>query len=438
MTDNNRLARYKGRAALRNITENVRCFDCGRRSVLPGGNVELRRNSDGVAGFAGLFTCGKVWLCPVCNSKVMARRALEIGCALAWAHSQGLHVIWGSLTCRHTSQTALIESVSVQRAGWKALVSSHTWRTANATSRVAHLEHSDRCPWVCNFADAHVCGPDAGCEYACTRVYDTVQKMNSIGNPAGGRVGYIRAAELTIGANGFHPHFHPLILFRGTEQEAEWFAADVVSEWVLGVENSGGEAQRDGAQQLKVVSGAAVYEALTGYVTKSTYNYAGLALEAVWSQGKTGRGRVRGTVAHWTLLAAIEQGLSDEAGQWLELEEAMNGHRMITWSRGLRDFAGLNDEEDDATIAAKDIGSKDDAVIVITAAGWVGLRDNPVGLSMVLDVLSEHGWEKLGVLLDFLGIEWVTVDDLADVGDPVHREHANTGRDQEFADVSSF
>lgn len=437
MTDDTRHERFLGRAALRTVTADPRCFDCGRRSVRPGGGVEVRKRADGVVGFAGVFTCGKVWLCPVCNSKIAARRAIEIGVALAWAQREGLQVIWGSLTCRHTSASPLLQLLTIQKAAWRALVSSAPWRKANATQQVAHVEHSNACPWVCNFD--HVCeGESSGCEFYCPRVYDTVQRKSAAGVLANGRVGYIRAAELTIGRNGYHPHFHPIILYRGAVVEAEAFAADCVEAWVAGVGSAGGDAIAEGGQRLRVVKGVEVFDALNGYVTKSTYNYAALGLEAVWSQSKNGRGRIKETASHWTLLVAIAQGLADEAGQWVELETALAGHRMITWSRGLRDFAGLNDEADDETVAAEDVGDSTDAVCVITAAGWVHLRDNPDALALVLNTLQAHGWAELRALLDFYGIEWATVEDLADTFDDANAGFARDQRDREYAAASSW
>jgi hypothetical protein len=230
-----------------------------------------------------------------------------------------------------------------------------------------------------------------------------------------GRVGYIRAAEVTIGANGWHPHFHPIIMVRGSRQLAEQIAAEVVQLWVHGVEAAGGEARGYGAQQLRVLDGAAVHDALAGYVTKQTYEAASfapdkLALEMVWSQGKAGRGRANSTASHWSLLAGIAQGLADEAGRWNELEAATEGHRMISWSRGLRAFAGLGAESTDEDEAAREVGTREDSVCFITADGWRSIRDAPELLALLLDVLEASGWDGLKVLLDSYGIEYFQLE----------------------------
>lgn len=402
---------------------------------MAGGNVTMRRTEsvDGgkaLVGFAGVFTCGSVWICPVCNAKIMAKRGLEIGVMLAWAQRAGLQTIWGALTCRHNEFDSLKWLIDLQRDAWRQVSKSRAWRDWNATQRVDHVEHSDRCKWVCKF-DCVEHGDS--CEWVCLRKYETIERVDADGIKVDGRVGYIRAAELNIGANGWHPHFHPIILVRGTVQEAQWYADDIVAEWVEAVEDMGGEARSQGANGLRVLTDLEVFDALTGYVSKQTYNAQKLATEVVWSQGKTGRGRAKETLPHWSLLHSIEQGLVDEVDKWNELEEAMTGVRMVTFSRGLRDFAGLNAEQDDEEVAAEEVGTKADTVVVISAEGWIQVRDRPDVLGLLLDALEEHGWDGLKELLDFFGIEYAVPDDLSDMGGSFHESQADRERASEYA-----
>lgn len=373
----------------------------------PGGNVSVRFVQQGtrkVVGYAGLATCGRVWLCPVCNAKVMATRAVEIGAVLTWAVLAGLQVGWGALTVRHNAFTSLRGLITIERNAWRHVVRAPWWQKSNATKGVPH-QHVD------------------GCKDDCDRKIDTVDLGKK------GRVGYIRAAELTIGDNGWHPHFHPIVLLRMDADDAQRYLDRMVDRWVEGVELAGGEARRQGGQQMKVLRGVQVFEELSAYVTKATYDNARsdkglskLALETVWSQSKNGRGRVKGTVSHWTLLAAIEAGLADEASRWLELEEEIQGHRMITWSRGLRALAGLGEEKTDEEEAAREVGSQEDTVAVITANGWHRIKDDPAVLALILDTLEASGPGALAAVLDAHGIEWTTFEGLADVGSVVNDE----------------
>jgi hypothetical protein len=374
-----RTLRLKGRHALRAITYDARCFDCGREPS--GVAVSMRRTNESVVGFAGLVSCGRVWLCPVCNAKVMAVRAIEIGLILAWASAEGYQVIWGSLTVRHNAASDLGDLLRIQREAWRLLVSSKPWRNASSTSTVAHVH-------------TLACGP------VCERKRETILL------PQLGRVGYIRAAELTIGANGWHPHIHPLIFVKGSRELAEKIAQQTVDGWVIGVGLAGGEAEGYGAQQLKVINPEDSWELIAGYMTKQTYDHSKMALEAVWSQGKKGRGRALETVAHWDLLARIETGDMDVIDRWYQLEDAIPGHRMLSMSRGLRSFAHVADEVDDETIAAQEVGSSTDDVCFISPDGWRGIRDRPEVLGQLLEVLAASGWPGLRVLLEFYQVDY--------------------------------
>lgn len=371
-----RSGRYFGRANLHRVSNVKSCRECGRVTVAPGGLVGVRATSSfasaggGItSGYAGLSTCGRIWLCPVCNSKVMAYRAIEIGSVLSWAAEQGHLVIWGSLTVRHNRGDGLRDLIDIQRGAWRRVVQSKLWK------RWATSEGGDR-------------------------------------------VGYIRASEITVGANGWHPHFHPIIIVKGDRVRAVWFAQELERLWVDAVEAEGGNAMRgNGSQKLSVLTGADSAVGLHEYVMKSQYRPQALALEAVWSQSKTSsdrKPRVTSTMPHWALLDAAGQGLAVEGLQWWEFEQATEGHRMITWSRDLRSLAGLLEEElADDVVAARELGSMEDTVCFITPAGWRGMRDVPGLVVGVLEELELNGWAGLRDFLDYHGIEWVSLDDAA-------------------------
>lgn len=429
-----RRVRLVGRQALRRITLDMRCHDCGREPT--GEAVEFRQNEAGQVGLAGLASCGRIWLCPVCNAKVMARRAIEIGLVLAWAHAHGYQIIWGALTVRHNSFSDLTQMLELQRAAWRHVVSSKRWRTSSASTTIDH-EHLEECPWDCE------------------------RKRDTILLNIPGRVGYIRASEITIGVNGWHPHFHPLILWRGTREKAQAFADAVVRLWVKGVEDNGGEALIEGGQQLRVLGrDAEGYTELGNYVAKSTFDAAALSMEVVWSQNKVGwasKGRAARTQSHWSLLAKIALGAGshiEEVDRWQQLEEAILGkrvagvedakrpaHRMITWSRGLRKFAGIGDEVEDEVIAAEVIGTRDDSVCFITPEGWMHLRDEPEQLALLLGTLEQSGWKGLQILLDGLGVEYFTPDEMP-TDDARENDYAQRRRQEfdqtEFRDVDEL
>lgn len=394
--DSPRSRRFAGRQALRKVTNIPACRSCGRTSVLLGGDVGLRRTEAGVVGFAGLKTCGRIWVCPTCNAKVMAKRAIEIGAGLAWTQASGFNVLWGSLTVRHNAGSDLAKLIEIQTAAWRHIVNSKYWRSINSTQQISHT-HTDSCD------------PD------CDRKRDVILTSKP------GRVGYIRASEITIGDNGWHPHFHPIIIVQGSKEFARAIAKEIIKLWIIGVGLAKGDALDDtfGAQKLTLIDSAVAFDNLGDYVTKATYSGfdpSHLALETVWSQGKTSAGKVSKTDAHWSLLERVS--LNESSGEitaetirWWELEEATTGHRMITWSRGLRQFAGIGMEKTDEEEAATEIGDKTDTVCFITREGWHALRDRADLLGLILDVLEHGGWDACRSILDAHNITWVPVGD---------------------------
>lgn len=418
MEKTNRTLRFEGRQALRSVTSNPRCKDCGYVSMLAGGNVGVRRTSAGVVGLAGLATCGAGWLCPVCNAKIMTARGVEIGAMLSWAEASGFHVLWGSLTSHHTTRSRLDGLLSVQLAAWRRVVSSKWWKNANAVDAVPH-ECVDKCVELSGFDEA------TGELVACSRVNDYRLSTRS------GRVGYVRAAEVTVGAKGWHPHFHPVVIFQGTPDEAKAYALTLTAKWVAMVNKLGGRAGTVGAQSIEVISHGEGYRKLAGYVTKASYEPAKLALEIVWSQSKNGRRRawddvedkmedgstvrrIGRTVSHWSLLAEAGAGVEDAVVKWREFEKAISGRRVVTWSRGLRQLAGLTDlEVADFDIAAAVVGVQEDTVCMITGRGWRVARQSATLVGLILDTLHASGWVGLRPLLDAYGVEWVSLEELA-------------------------
>lgn len=404
---------------------------------MPGGNVGVRLDSAGRVGFAGLSTCGRVWLCPMCNAKIMAQRAIEIGAVLVWAALNDLYVVWGSLTTHHTRDTRLRKGrwmpadsydvdpgplytrwvldmpdrtsgyrsnldpawglLDVQTKAWAYLASGREWKSFQAIDYVETDGHPEGCPSDCT--TIHRVPVDSGRD---------------------GIVGVLRAAELTVGGNGWHPHFHPIVLVRGSRALAERISTAIVTRWVAGVRRTGHRADNNGAQQMKVLSPEGAHDELAGYVTKATYRPDRLGFEAAWSQGKStwnkhGKGRAAETLSHWAILADMENGDMEHVALWWHLEEATKGHRALTWSRGVRELAGLGDEPTDEDIAAREIGTVEDTVCVITASGWREVRDHPGMLALILDTLSAGGFTALRIVLDSYGIEHMTIDELAAV-----------------------
>ena len=307
--DDARDERWRARGLLWRVSSLPRVRSCGRVAVTAGGDVAVRADGRKV-GFAGLASCGSVWACPVCNSKIQAVRRLEIGVAVSSVLGQGGGAMFGAYTLRH-------HSLSDPDLLWRSL--SKCWQAVARDRGVkearADLQH----------------------------------------------VGFVRAAEVTLGGNGWHPHLHPIHLFDRavTDNDATALHTEQVRAWTSAAERLGLEAPSTLAQHLhRVVIGGAA-SALSEYLSKVSW-------EMTSSQSKTGRD----SRTPWEILRSVRDtedasAALDDLALWRQFERFSKGKRALTWSRGLRARAGLLEEATDEEVAAAVVGTGADSVLVV-------------------------------------------------------------------------
>lgn len=345
-----RAERWAARGVLWHESNLKRVRSCGRYAVTSDGSVQVRANGAAV-GFAGLATCGSVWACPVCNSKIQAVRRLEVGVAA----SAFPGAAFGAYTLRHRAGEDL-------DGLWRSL--SHCWARVGQDRAVREVR-----------ADL-------------------------------GHVGIVRAAEATHGVHGWHPHLHPLHLFERevTASEVAQLQAAQVRAWVAAADRLGLSTPHEDAQHLHVVTGDAG-QALGDYFAKGTFTAGAVGWEMTSTQTKT-RTRSSSGVTPWDLLHAVHrEGDADALDLWHAWERGSKGKRALTWSRGLRARVGLDVEASDEEIAEAVVGSEHDAGLVVV--DWGPMSRNPrLGAQLLAAVGSSMNWDKGRRFCDEHGIEW--------------------------------
>jgi len=259
------------------------------------------------ASFAGLQTCGSVWHCPCCGQRISETRRGELNDLLAWAREAGLKPVMVTLTARHGVRDDLWAQLDAMKRAKQRLRQRREWRRIN--HQIA---------------------------------------------------GTVTATELTHGANGWHTHFHEILLIEApSEAEALDLLAGLGRVWracLLGVGLSGGRA----AWQAQ---GAA---AAGRYVGKW-----GAAEELALGGAKAGRGKGRTPMQ---LLSAAQAGDEEAADLWRTYARVFKGRRQLVWSPGLKDRAGIQETTD---AAAAENESQDDAeevkpILNIEHRDWTG------------------------------------------------------------------
>jgi len=108
----------------------------------------------------------------------------------------------------------------------------------------------------------------------------------------------------------------------------------------------------------------------------------------------------------------IDQGDADALDRWHEFQRASKGRRQLTWSKGLRERLGLRAEKSDEEVAGEELGTKEDDLVLITAAGW---RVVIAGRLMVpiLEIVEKEGLSGVRALLDVAGVEYESIGEKA-------------------------
>jgi hypothetical protein len=332
--------RWVAREVLWTFTGLPRVGSCGRWSIRPDGSVDVRANGAAV-GFAGLATCGSVWAEPVCNSKIQAVRRLEVEAAVSTVQGLGGSAAFGAYTLRHHAGSALDPLWRSLSACWEAVARDKSVRRLRAEL---------------------------------------------------GLLGTIRAAEVTHGVNGWHPHLHPLHLFSRPVSVGEVWRLHAAQEraWIAAAARLGLDAPSGLAQHLHAVSGDAS-GVLGEYFVKATFGAAGVGWELTSTQTKTAT-RATGSQTPWDLLHAVHRdGDAEALDLWHHWERASKGKRALTWTPGLRKLVGLDREASDDEIATTEVGSADDTGLTVT--DWAPVRANPrLGAQLLAVIDGGRDW----------------------------------------------
>jgi len=341
-----RHVRYAQRGILWRESALERVRKCGR---VPTGDVQVKVAGD-VAHYAGLVTCGSVWSCPVCQPKILNRRAEEISRAAGRWHKRGNSVWLTTLTMPHDAGMPLASLMQVIAGGFRAVISGRPWLRLKK---------------------------------------------------ALGIVGTIRSLEVTHGVNGWHPHLHTLTFLTGDPGAEGLVAFDghMRAKWRRYVTGAGYRPPDD-YHGVKVDVCTSAEEA-GAYIAKTD---SGRAVGNELARGDL----KQGSTGHRTPLEILDDfrwtGDRADLALWREYERATYRHQRITWSKGLRALLlPGEDEQTDEQIAAEDVGGE--VVAVIEAKAWRTVVSVPGLPAALLDAVERGGLPELKAVLARYGVD---------------------------------
>jgi hypothetical protein len=241
------------------------------------------------AHWSNVQRCGSIWTCPVCARQITEVRREELSQGITtWKEKHGGGVLLLTLTTSHTAQQSLS-------------------------------------------------GLLAGLQRAYKRFTENLRVRALLGGL--GLLHKVRGFEVTYGANGWHPHFHVLLL---TEKQVSDFASvrdELAALWIQCCTRSGLNAPsmehgldlRDGSYAQK-------------YVSK-------WGLDFEMTKGHVKQGRLGSYTPFDLLNVSLLEGVTingrSASSLWQEFGIAMKGARQLVWSRGLKALLDLQEVTDE-------------------------------------------------------------------------------------------
>lgn len=282
-----RAERYALKSHVAELLPKSRTAQCLWRRCAPRVDV-MRDKSHGKAFFRGVKTCSSVWACPVCAAKIAERRRLELTGAMARADELGLQVSLVTLTVPHGLGDDLPAMLDRMQRAWCFM----------------------------------------------TQGKQSLAMLRFLG-----RVGFVRALEVTHGSHGFHPHFH-ILLFTRSGPPVEVMQGVLSAAWRIACVKAGLPAPH-GEFGCRVDDGSKA----AAYVAKGS----GWGLECEMTKSHLKRSKSHNGASPLDLLRAsfYDNDLRARA-RWLIYADAFHGRRQLFWSVGLKKLLAvveLSDEE---------------------------------------------------------------------------------------------
>lgn len=340
---------------------------CGCCRNVQSDGVSIWRTTDGMdARFGNLITCGNVWTCPVCASKITEKRRAELQEGINAAVAAGGSIALMTLTFSHGLGDDLEKSLEQFT---KAVTG---FKNSRAYGRMKALY---------------------GIEFQRTKGSETIDVQG----------GAVRSMEVTHGLNGWHPHTHDLMFLRndGLLKDAR-LIDELKSEWVKQcLKHDLGDSTKISdmfGYGLDIQGGdyAADYVAKFGREPKLIQEWSA-AREVTKGISKIGGG------SHYTpfmLLEWARAGDQQAAELFREYARVFDGKRMLTWSPGLKAHLLGEDEEltDEEIAQADDPKPEEEVVYRLSEEEWKLVLEKNARYQLLL-FAAKHGREGVEAIL---------------------------------------
>jgi len=248
------------------------------------------------ARLGNLCTCGLIWICPVCASRISEGRSHLLSAAMKAAHVNPLLI---TFTMAHGASQRLAPNLAALTDAYKGLTHGRAW-----------VGFEERFGWITA----------------------------------------IRALEVTHGDNGWHPHIHVLAFMKQPLHYDEAFMLDMtLSElWIARLASQNASADIAHGVDIRTAKKDAIE-----YVAKFGRESAGKwGIERELTKAVTKNARFSGSRTPWALLDDYRQGDQHAGALFVEYADAFKGRKQLVTPNAARDLLKIADITDTELAAA--------------------------------------------------------------------------------------
>lgn len=247
------------------------------------------------AVWGNLQRCGSIWSCPVCATQITEKRRTEMGQLIKfWGDQPDADIKLMTLTFSHGQSEPLKVLLSKLKHAIAMFFGSRKFKELSEVCKIKYK---------------------------------------------------VRSLEVTYGSNGWHPHFHILLMTNDVGNLAFSYRDELAKLWMHCCVSKGlkSPSMKHG---LDIRDGSYAQE----YVAKWGLDYE-------MTKGNVKKGR-KESLSPFDLL---ELSIDDQevhgkspSKLWQEFAIAMKGQRQLVWSRGLKKLVGIDEKDDQEVVDETD------------------------------------------------------------------------------------
>lgn len=201
-----------------------------------------------------------------------------------------------------------------------------------------------------------------------------------------GFVGRITSFECMMGGvNGFHPHFHILVI-ADEGLDVDFLGGLFLAEWKKSLKASGLFCNEHGCDCLG-------YEGVGDYITKMQSELSLLNATKNYGKGKSGSMSPMQYLRMWDL-----ERNPDYAETWVNYVKTVKGKRVNVWSRGLKDYASRLREKYDIHLKGLDNSDMEGLIVLDNFRDYQKLK--PEEWRLLIELIYKGKLDSVRTVLD--------------------------------------